>query len=132
MIHQNFILSEFYVVRYVKWAYNQFAITLQAEQLYYNNCDVIILMHKRNAKKRSWYSYGTPGAGAHFLTTHGEINELWTENILNFEGNAVAITIEFLILYAVGEGSHSVTNGMCMVMFAYRSILVVHYFMQQL
>ena len=82
------------------------SVTLQAEQLYYNNCDVVILMHKRNAKKRSWHSYGTPGAGANFLTTHPEISELWTENILNFEGNNRYTIVGFLKFYAVGGRYH--------------------------
>ena len=61
--------------------------------MHYNNCDVVILMHKRNAKKRSWHSYGTPGAGANFLITHSEIDKLWQENIYNFEGNKMTIVL---------------------------------------
>ena len=62
-------------------------ITLQAQQLHYNNCDVIILMHKRNNKRRCWHSYGTPGAGDDFIKMHTEVSELWEEYIYNYEGN---------------------------------------------
>ena len=44
-------------------------------------------MHKRNAKRRCWHSYGTPGAGIDFLSAHTEVNELWEEYIYNYEGN---------------------------------------------
>ena len=44
-------------------------------------------MHKRNAKRRCWHSYGTPGAGIDFLNAHTEVNELWEEYIYNYEGN---------------------------------------------
>ena len=59
---------------------------LQAQQLHHSNCDVIILMHKRNLNSRSWQSYGTPGAGANFFVTHPEIDALWQENIIDYEG----------------------------------------------
>ena len=64
-------------------------ITLQAQQLHYNNCDVVILMHKKNNKRRCWHSYGTPGAGDDFLKMHSEVSELWEEYIYNYEGNNI-------------------------------------------
>ena len=57
--------------------------------MHYNNCDIVILMHKRNNKRRCWNSYGTPGAGVDFLNTHTEVSELWEEYIYNYEGNKI-------------------------------------------
>ena len=71
-ISHNYILNAYY---------------LQAQQLHYNNCDVVILMHKRNDKRRCWHSYGTPGAGVDFLNAHNEVSELWEEYIYNYKGN---------------------------------------------
>ena len=68
-------------------------------------------MHKRNAKRRTWHSYGTPGAGANFLVTHSEFSKLWQENIYNFEGNRMAVVCDF-IFYAVDKSSHETTEGM--------------------
>ena len=76
-----------YKSMYISHNYILNAYYLQAQQLHYNNCDVVILMHKRNDKRRCWHSYGTPGAGVDFLNAHNEVSELWEEYIYNYKGN---------------------------------------------
>ena len=50
---------------------------LQAQQLHASGCDVMILVHKPNRIKRSWYTYGTSGAGDGFLKEYPKVVELW-------------------------------------------------------
>ena len=38
-------------------------------------------MHKRNAQRRCWHKYGTPGAGAEFLKAFPSVMELWEEHV---------------------------------------------------
>lgn len=50
---------------------------MQAQQLNASGCDVMILVHKPNSIKRSWYTYGTSGAGDGFLKKYPKVVELW-------------------------------------------------------
>ena len=55
-------------------------------------------MRKKNKVKNCWGSYGTPGAGADFLSTHKEVEDLWQEYIFAYEGMYINLFLWFCSL----------------------------------
>lgn len=41
------------------------------------DCDVVILIHKRNNVRNSYFHFGTEGRAATFLDLYKEVNSLW-------------------------------------------------------
>ena len=51
-----------------------------------SGADIIVLMHKRNNMRHTWYHVATEGAGDQFLKRFKEIEEYWKRFITAYEG----------------------------------------------
>jgi len=48
--------------------------------------DIVVLMHKRNESRHTFYDESTEGAGDRFLKTFKEVNIYWKRYIVAYEG----------------------------------------------
>ena len=51
--------------------------------------DIVVLMHKRNESRHTYYDVSTEGAGDSFLKTFKEVNTYWQGYIEAYEGTHV-------------------------------------------
>jgi len=90
-------------------------------------------MHKRNAKRRCWYKYGTPGTGAEFLKAFPSVMELWEEHVHSFDRGNFRKYIEtinmFFFDFCAGLQSRVENAGVYKVILMIPSFLMNLYFL---